>query len=83
MYITGTGHSEGEGCEHVFSASNALARGTRHASKFHWHQMIEQHFAFWNDDKYANLSKSYLTVLINDDVNVPQATFCGITTARP
>ncbi|KAG2140768.1 hypothetical protein BD769DRAFT_1626225 [Suillus cothurnatus] len=56
MYITGTGHSEGEGCEHVFSASNALACGTRHASKFHRHQMIEQHFAFWNDDKYANLS---------------------------
>ncbi|KAG1848567.1 hypothetical protein F4604DRAFT_1593879, partial [Suillus subluteus] len=28
MYITGTGHSEGEGCKHIFSASNALARGT-------------------------------------------------------
>ncbi|KAG1844311.1 hypothetical protein DFJ58DRAFT_664845 [Suillus subalutaceus] len=56
MYITGTGHSKGEGCEHVFSASNALARGTRHASTFHRHQTIEQHFAFWNDDKYANLS---------------------------
>ncbi|KAG1774225.1 hypothetical protein EV702DRAFT_1180815 [Suillus placidus] len=56
VYIPGTGHSEGEGCEHVFSASNALARGTRHASKFHWHQTIEQHFAFWNNDKYAALS---------------------------
>ncbi|KAG1763988.1 hypothetical protein EV702DRAFT_1051527 [Suillus placidus] len=56
MYIPGTGHSEGEGCEHIFSASNALARGTRHASKFHRHQNIEQHFAFWNDDKYAALS---------------------------
>ncbi|KAG0697996.1 hypothetical protein DFH29DRAFT_878298 [Suillus ampliporus] len=56
MYIMGTGHSKGEGCEHIFSTSNALARGTRHASTFHWHQTIEQHFAFWNDDKYANLS---------------------------
>ncbi|KAG2339225.1 hypothetical protein BDR05DRAFT_977789 [Suillus weaverae] len=56
MYIPGTGHSEGEGCEHIFSASNALARGTQHASMFHWHQVIEQHFAFWNDDKYAALS---------------------------
>ncbi|KAG2738887.1 hypothetical protein P692DRAFT_201842716 [Suillus brevipes Sb2] len=56
MYIPGTGHSEGEGCEHIFSASNALARGTRHSTKFHRHQSIEQHFAFWNDDKYANLS---------------------------
>ncbi|KAG2121961.1 hypothetical protein DEU56DRAFT_714526, partial [Suillus clintonianus] len=53
MYITGTGHSEGEGCEHVFSASNALVCGTRHVSTFHRHQTIEQHFAFWNDDKYA------------------------------
>ncbi|KAG2121788.1 hypothetical protein BD769DRAFT_1629343 [Suillus cothurnatus] len=56
MYITGTGYSKGEGYEHIFSASNALARGTQHASKFHWHQMIEQHFAFWNDNKYANLN---------------------------
>ncbi|KAG1775917.1 hypothetical protein EV702DRAFT_972210 [Suillus placidus] len=56
MYIPGTGHSKGEGCEHIFSASNALARGTWHASTFHWHQVIEQHFAFWNDDKYAALS---------------------------
>ncbi|KAF8120559.1 hypothetical protein EV363DRAFT_1189218 [Boletus edulis] len=56
MYIPGTGHTEGEGCEHVFSASNALARGTRHASSFHRHQAIEQHFAFWDMDKYAALS---------------------------
>ncbi|KAG0705573.1 hypothetical protein DFH29DRAFT_980829 [Suillus ampliporus] len=55
MYITGTGHSEGEGCKHIFSASNALACGTQHASTFHRHQTIEQHFAFSNDDKYANL----------------------------
>jgi hypothetical protein len=25
MYIEGTGNTEGEGCEHVFSASNELA----------------------------------------------------------
>ncbi|KAG2120042.1 hypothetical protein DEU56DRAFT_928749 [Suillus clintonianus] len=56
LYISGTGHSEGEGCEHIFSASNALARGTRHASTFHRHQTINQHFTFWNDDKYAALS---------------------------
>lgn len=56
MYITGSGHTEGEGCEHVFSASNELARGTRHATSFHRHQAIEQHFAFWYMDKYAALS---------------------------
>ena len=56
MYIEGTGHTEGEGCEHVFSSSNELARSTRHATPFHRHQAIEQHFAFWDDDKYAALS---------------------------
>jgi Kyakuja-Dileera-Zisupton transposase len=68
VYITGTGHSEGEGCEHIFSASNALARGTRHASTFHRHQTIEQHFTFWNDDKYAALSKLFPTLFLDDEV---------------
>ncbi|KAG1839898.1 hypothetical protein DFJ58DRAFT_718476 [Suillus subalutaceus] len=35
MYIEGTGLTEGEGCEHVFSSSNELAQGTRHTSRFH------------------------------------------------
>ncbi|KAH7904735.1 hypothetical protein BJ138DRAFT_1106572 [Hygrophoropsis aurantiaca] len=55
-YIKGTGHSEGEGCEHIFSSSNNLAPGTRHASSFHRHQAMEEHFAFWDADKYASLS---------------------------
>ncbi|KAM6494952.1 hypothetical protein JOM56_009575 [Amanita muscaria] len=53
----GTGHSEGDGCEHVFSSSNDLARTTRHATRFHRHQAIEEHFKFWDEDKYANLSQ--------------------------
>ena len=57
LYIKGTGHSNGEGCEHVFASSNDLACGTRHASHFHRHQAIEEHFMFWDQDKYANLSK--------------------------
>ena len=55
-YIKGTGCTEGEGCEHVFSSSNDLTRAIRHASCFHQHQMIEEHCTFWNEDKYANLS---------------------------
>jgi hypothetical protein len=57
LYICGTGQMEGEGCEHVFSASNELARGTRHASRFHRQQAIEEYFLFWNQDKYEALSK--------------------------
>ncbi|KAG1731985.1 uncharacterized protein EDB91DRAFT_1058319 [Suillus paluster] len=61
MYIDGTGHTEGEGCEHVFASSNELARSTRHASAFHRHQTIEEHFSFWDEDKYAALSKVQVT----------------------
>ncbi|KAL4071582.1 hypothetical protein V8B97DRAFT_2023737 [Scleroderma yunnanense] len=64
QYIWGTGHTEGEGCEHVFATLNKLARSTRHAMLFHHHQAIEQHFAFWNADKYAALSK-YLQMNFN------------------
>ncbi|KAF8218647.1 hypothetical protein L208DRAFT_127528 [Tricholoma matsutake] len=60
LYIEGTGHSEGEGCEHVFSSSNDLARRTRHATRFHHHQAIEEHFMFWDEDKYASLSILFL-----------------------
>ncbi|EPQ55524.1 hypothetical protein GLOTRDRAFT_75671 [Gloeophyllum trabeum ATCC 11539] len=61
LYVRGTGRSDFEGCERVFSASNALAAGTRHASRFHRHQAIDEHFAFWNLDKYASMS----TFLLN------------------
>ncbi|KAG1816408.1 uncharacterized protein BJ212DRAFT_1213235, partial [Suillus subaureus] len=32
MYIEGTGHTEGEGCKHVFSSSNKLAQSTCHTN---------------------------------------------------
>ena len=57
-YVAGMGRADFEGCERVFAASNALAPGTRHASSFHRHQAIEQHFAFWDEDKYVALSES-------------------------
>ncbi|KAG1728427.1 hypothetical protein EDB19DRAFT_1897395 [Suillus lakei] len=56
LYIPGTGHSEGEGCKHIFSASNKLARSTRYVSPFHRHQSIKEHFSFWDKDKYVALS---------------------------
>jgi hypothetical protein len=56
MYIEGVGNTDGEGCEHIFSASNELARSICHAMRFHRHQAIEEHFTFWNADKYEALS---------------------------
>ncbi|KAG2147966.1 hypothetical protein DEU56DRAFT_730318, partial [Suillus clintonianus] len=58
MYISGTDHTEGEGCEHIFSTSNELACSTRHANCFHHHRAIEEHFAIWDANKYAALSTS-------------------------
>ena len=55
MYIEGIENTKGEGCEHVFSMSNKLAQGIWHATQFHHHQAIEEHFLFWNEDKYAAL----------------------------
>ncbi len=64
LYMKGTGRTEGEGCEHVFSSSNDLARNTRHASQFHQHQAIDEHFTFWDQDKYALLSKRIIMQLV-------------------
>lgn len=63
LYIPGTGHSEGEGCEHIFSSSNDQARTTRHATRFHRHQSLEEHFDFWDQDKYAALGKPFKSQL--------------------
>ena len=56
-YVRGVGLTEGEGCEHMFSMSNELTQSTCHGMQFHCHQAIEQYFAFWDEDKYATLSK--------------------------
>ena len=42
--------------ERIFSALNHIASTTHHATTFHRHQAIEEHFSFWDQDKYVNLS---------------------------
>jgi Kyakuja-Dileera-Zisupton transposase len=56
MYLHGLGLEDLETCERLFSASNAVARLTRHASYFHYLQFIDLHFQQWDDDKYLELS---------------------------
>ena len=55
LYVKGSGRADFEGCEQVFEKSNELAPATRHASKIHRHQAIEEHMKHWDEDKYANL----------------------------
>jgi hypothetical protein len=65
LYIKGAGRSDFEGCERVFSLSNELASGTRHASQFHRHQAIDEHMDFQDEDKYAQLGKINFMILID------------------
>ena len=53
LYFKGAGKEDFEGCERLFSESNALAAGTRLSSRFHRWQAIEQFLQFWNAAKHA------------------------------
>ncbi|KAF8531755.1 hypothetical protein JB92DRAFT_3298025 [Gautieria morchelliformis] len=59
LYREGCGLEDFEGCERAFYESNALARRTRYASKFHRQQEIQQHFERWNADKHETLSRFF------------------------
>ena len=53
LYFAGAGKEDFEGCERLFSESNALASGTRLATPFHRHQAIEEFAKFWSCQKHA------------------------------
>lgn len=50
-YVVGTGLEDFETCERFFSASNDCARVTRHATRFHRHQLIDMFLHQWDEDK--------------------------------
>ncbi|KAG1803230.1 uncharacterized protein BJ212DRAFT_1285236, partial [Suillus subaureus] len=56
LYQHGLGLKDLEMCEHIFSASNAVAPVIHHASYFHWLQFINLHFQQWDSDRYLELS---------------------------
>ncbi|RPD52690.1 hypothetical protein L226DRAFT_548692 [Lentinus tigrinus ALCF2SS1-7] len=60
LYFAGAGKEDFEGCERLFSESNALAPGTRLATQFHRHQAIEQFAVFWSRQKHAESGRSDL-----------------------
>ena len=57
LHVEGTGKEDFEGSERAFSASNALAAGTRLSLRFHRTQAIQQHWDFWSADKQAQSGK--------------------------
>ncbi|KIJ30002.1 hypothetical protein M422DRAFT_187667, partial [Sphaerobolus stellatus SS14] len=56
LYLKVLGLEDFECCERIFSFSNHLASCTRHSSKFHRHQGIEEHIRYWAELKYSNLA---------------------------
>ncbi|CAL1709575.1 unnamed protein product [Somion occarium] len=56
LYVAGSGKEDFEGCERVFSQSNALALTTRFSSPFHRHQAIDEFFKSWAFVKHAELA---------------------------
>lgn len=53
----GTGLSDLENCETVFSSSNRVASTTRLASSYHRLQKIDLHFTAWDEDQYSGCGK--------------------------
>lgn len=58
-YKVGAGKEDFETCERVFSESNALAAQIRNTTDFHHHQVLDEHFAFADLDKFAALCMSH------------------------
>ena len=70
MFTTGAGLEDFEGCERVFSESNRVASGTRHASRFHRRQAILHHFNRWNADRFASLSEYNTSAEDGDSIQI-------------
>ncbi|EIW79823.1 hypothetical protein CONPUDRAFT_155220 [Coniophora puteana RWD-64-598 SS2] len=56
LYIPGSGLSDLEQMERVFSSSNNTSRLIRYASAFHYMQTLDLFFQQWDDDRYSELS---------------------------
>jgi len=85
LYLKNMGRADFEGCERVFRSGNNLAPGTRHASFFRRHQVMKQHFSFWDDDKYAALGLYWIVDLrsgISTLIRYQQGHFSTDTTRR-
>lgn len=71
-YLDGTGIEDFETCERFFSSSNHCARTSRHATRFHRHQILDHFLAQWDEERYLSLGSflfnnySQALTIIND-----------------
>ena len=55
----GVGYSDGEGPERIWSAHNALGNATKTMGPGSRHDVLDDHFGFWNYGKYVAMGKFF------------------------
>lgn len=76
-YVKGLGLEDLEGCERLFSKSNALSKAVRYSSVFHRKQLIRTYLAHLDTfETYANLSKQ-CSITVTDYLLTRQRYFLG------
>ncbi|PPQ82081.1 hypothetical protein CVT26_003681 [Gymnopilus dilepis] len=56
----GVGHTDGECPERIWSAHNALGNATKTMGPGSRHDVLDDHFGFWNYEKYISMGKSLM-----------------------
>ncbi|PPR05757.1 hypothetical protein CVT26_008661 [Gymnopilus dilepis] len=56
----GVGHTDGEGPERIWSAHNALGNATKTMGPGSRHNVLDDHFGYWNYGKYVAMGKSLM-----------------------
>lgn len=62
LFQLGFGLEDLETCERFFSAFNAVAPLVRHASHYHYQQFIDLFLQQWDEDKYSDISKRFISL---------------------
>ena len=73
VYRTGMGLEDLEMLKQFFSSSNMIAHTIQHATLYHWHQATDLHFCQWGEQKYQELSMSfiYIFTLLHAHSSIP------------
>ncbi|KDR70916.1 hypothetical protein GALMADRAFT_75522, partial [Galerina marginata CBS 339.88] len=58
----GVGLSDGEGPERIWSAHNPLGNSTKTMGPGSRHDVLDDHFGFWNYEKYTGMGRVFLTI---------------------
>lgn len=59
-FIPGVGHSDCECCERVWAPHNALGNSTKTQGPGSRHDVLDDHFSFWNWMKYISIGSTLL-----------------------